>query len=90
MLFFYFIQEIVIVDDEEYDVDWEYMCAPADKNHFREYFEYFYFNEYKAKGLTAHYAECGDGKMYYFDKNNLTKNKINIGLLILILLLLVN
>ena len=51
---------------------------------------YFYFDEYKDKGLTADYAECGDGKMYYFDKNNLTNNKINIGLLILILLLLVN
>ena len=87
---FFFVQEKVFVDDEEYDIDRSYMCAPADKKHFREYFEFFYFDEYKEEGLTADYAECGDGKMYYFDKNNLINNKINIGLLILILLVLVN
>ena len=61
------------------------MCAPANKEKFKEYFEHFYFNGLKNEGFTADYAECGDGPVYYFDYAKYYK--LNIGLLALLALL---
>ena len=80
---FNFIEEVFICDDEECDDEKIFsMCAPANKEKFKEYFEHFYFNGLKNEGFTANYAECGDGPVYYFDYAKYYK--LNIGLLALL------